>query len=504
MEESNKRKIKGIMNKKVRYYGSILAMAVTVLASKPDIAKAEETRIETETKDEKNDLEKYFDCDIPMNTNYKITAESDIYKALEFYESGTAPSNGYYKIEKDPLGFLVIGNGMTLKYQEGILSKLSQYGNNNTEILNTITDLIDSGETVLLPESIVQEETINEIQRCRDNAINAAEEYGINLSEAQINTLTELNYRYGKGNSKKLFKFLSNGGKLREFSISANRTMSEKNWDKEYNTISKQADIDTYSRENGKVKFTINIRPFNGLGMDATLENLENINLEEAISNAQNDYLSGDKRRFFARQIAMEYDEYFSNDYFICLDKTGSCEIISTGEEVNIVEYIKQMMENEKLEDKNNENRVNGIIDFEDDIDDNNYYEDEEKGESKNLPAVTTKNNKFKSALKTVRNVFAGLFPFVGAAFIYKNKKEKLERKKREIGRQKRSENADKERQEEENLLFGFEARKNPRLVGKSTQFREKYTVKPISSNENNRNNLPKRMPTRNGTHGER
>lgn len=390
--KENKRKIKGINKSAKRYLvkaGTITAVATMILTSSPEktLNKAYAQEIEYDDNNFlKTDLEKYFTCNEPMNENYKVTTESDIYKVIEFYEKGTSPSNGYYMVEKDPKGLLVIGNGMTLKYQSEILEKLSNYGNSEEEILTNVTKAVNSGEKVLILEEEVKQATINEIQRCRDKAIEAANKYDINLSESQINIFTELNYRYGKGQSEILCKHLSNGGKLREFSISSN-----------------------------------NDQPFNGIGIDSSIENLEKINLEDKISHTQPDAQEGDKRRFFMRQIGIEHDIFE-----ICVDSKGNFKDIQTGEDIDIVEYLKQK------EDVQNKAEIEEIEEIEgiEGIEKIEEIKQESIAENKITTDVVkvSKENKFLSWIKKIGVTFTGIF-MAGTVKIGIDKKKEKEAK---------------------------------------------------------------------------
>jgi hypothetical protein len=319
--EENKKKIVRLnsnFGKKGKKYfvtaGLIATMAAEILASKGqdgfiNKAQAQEMNINDDEKSSKTDLEKYFTCEVPMDEDYKVTTQSPIYKILEFYEKGTAPEGGYYVVEKDPKGLLVIGNGMTLKYQQEILDYLSNYGSSNTEIISNVTKLVNSGEQVKIPETVIVNATLNAIQECRSNAIEAAKKYNINLSEIQINVLTEMNYRYGDGQAEKLFKSLAEGKNLRDFEVS-------------------------------------NQKPFNGIEMDSSLENLKNINIKDETAKADNSTASGDIRRCLTRQILIEDEEYFYEDgepeYLICIDSKGTFRNIETGENINIVDYLEE------------------------------------------------------------------------------------------------------------------------------------------------------------------
>lgn len=122
-----KRKIKGISKVSKR---AGLVLAGTILSALPNIANYTDVHATSyEEQDQATDLERYFTCTDPIDENYQITVDSDIYKALAYYEGKSvgysAEEEGYYVI-KDPQENLAVAGGLTLKYQTEILDYLVQ------------------------------------------------------------------------------------------------------------------------------------------------------------------------------------------------------------------------------------------------------------------------------------------------------------------------------------------------------------------------------------------
>lgn len=372
--ENKKKKIKGFTTR----VGILLATAMLTLG--PTIKQAsakqydtikdqEENKDSKENKKEsKTDLEKYFNCQTPMNDNYKVDSQSEIYKILTYYEGREEAENGRFLIEKDAYNNLVVGSGLTIKYQDDVLEYLSNYGNTTQEILDNVTQIIDSGTNVYIPESIIDQIFIKEVQRCRDAAINDAKSFGINLSENQINILTELNYRYGKGNSGKLLSSLVQGQKLEDFTVKVDRSLLLSQWE----NIHLKIPTDVTKVENGKVYYTAYVKPFNSLGKEATTQNLKSSNISECLEEASSDQLEGDWRRCLFRQVGIE------NDVLTLIkDKTGECIYWEDGkaQTSNIVDYLEYV--ESKREEDSKQNLSQETINFQSEEKEQRYKVDE-------------------------------------------------------------------------------------------------------------------------------
>lgn len=342
--------------------GMVLAVAM-LSSSVPQriYANTNDTKEESILNDENNktDLEKYFNCEVPMNEEYQVDVNSPIYKVIAFYEGKTNSIDGYYEIGLDPFGNPVIAGGLTLKYQNFLFDYLKQYGNDMQEISNNISKLINEGQKVLIPEDMINSCFISEIQTCRNGVIDAAKIYGINLSENQINNLTELNFRYGKSSANNFLQHLSNNGEIKSFYIKLNRSMSLE----EYNATRFKLYNEVQSIENGIVNYTAYVKPFNALGMDASIDNLTSIDIQKQVESTENDELDGDNRRHLARQIGIVYDVFVE-----MINSSGECLNIETGEKTNITDYLESITSSKENNIQNN---------IENNIENNNENNDE-------------------------------------------------------------------------------------------------------------------------------
>lgn len=357
MVKKNKRIIKGFSKKiGIILLGTI--MATTPINSNAN--KSLENKNLAQEQQNETDLEKYFNCEIPMDKNYKISYDSIIYKILSYYEGKPQAVDNNYEIEHDPYGNLVVANGLTVKYQPFLIEYLKDYGSNSEEIENNINTLMNSGVKVYIPCNKIDEIIIQEIQKCRDNAIEIAEKYNINLSENQINVLTEMSYRYGKENIEGLFQHLINGGILEDFTIKLQRQMPESQWNETH--FKNNVEVENVIDEN--IIYTIDIKPFNGLGKKITIENLESTDISTSLESAQSDQLEGDWRRCLFRQLGIEKDELL-----LIKDKCGNGIYWEKGEqkETNILDFLKNIENNIKSEQKqewkdNNERKIEKLL----------------------------------------------------------------------------------------------------------------------------------------------
>lgn len=347
MEKNNKKKINGF-SKKYGFFAGMVLMATGMAVSVPNQVYAKDLyNVEIDQKVDTTEIEninKYFNCKIPMNKENKITKESNIYKLISFYEGKSEPQNGLYQIEKDPADNLAIAGGITIKYKQKIIDYLnSMYvdGTSNEEILNNVVNLINNGNVIGIPADFIDDIFIEEIQECRDSAIASAEDYFINLSESQIDMFTELNFRAGQEQTGECLKFIAAGNKIEDYTIRIERNMSEEQWNNQ--------DLNIYTEvkeiNDGIVTYYAYEKPFKGIDMNISIDNLKNIDIQKYVENTDSCQYDGDRRRCLLRQVVANEDVYNSDlnvSIPIILNNAGDCKYIVDGEEKTsgLIEYL--------------------------------------------------------------------------------------------------------------------------------------------------------------------
>lgn len=362
----DKKKIKGISKKYMHYAGFILAGALMGLSPQKVSANDYNIVYEQESNNE-TDFEKYFNSDIPMNNQDQITAESEIYQILNFYEGGIRSETGEFEMQLDPAYNLVVASGLTVKFQEPIINYLSEtYAQDSDKILEIIKEKVASGEKVTIPSNIIENCFINEIQTCRDNVINSAENLDINLSESQINVLTELNYRYGQKQSEAFLQFVLEGNNIEEYSVRIQRSMPETQWENSNLNI----ETEIISRENGIVTYNAYEKPFLALKeFDGSINELINLDIKSEVESAEMQF-NGDKRRALFRQIGIMCD--------VCpivVNNDGICRYTIDGitYDSSLIDYLSNYGKVQNIEEQDKyepnkdkeelENTLIGVID---------------------------------------------------------------------------------------------------------------------------------------------
>lgn len=356
-----KKKIKGFSKKYMSYAGIILAGALMGLSPQKVSATENNIAYEQEINNE-TDFEKYFQSDVPMDTQSQITTESDIYKILSFYEGGAKAENGEFEIQLDPADNLVVASGLTVKFQETIIKYLTETYNQDIE---TIKERVKAGEKIDVPSDIIEKCFVDEIQNCRNNAIESAQKLNINLGESQINVLTELNYRYGKKQSESFLEFVSKGNKIEDYSVRILRSMKEDKWE--------NSDIHIYSEvvsnEDGNINYYAYEKPFEALrNFSGSIKELDNMNIENEVEKTEMQF-EGDKRRALFRQIGIMYNV---SPIIINNDGICRCTIDGVTQEIPLTEYLsnyekkEQNNENQKIENQTDENKKEDSKELED------------------------------------------------------------------------------------------------------------------------------------------